>query len=42
MFPHVWVTEQRLVRAVEKAGHTLMELVPLATGERMAVTSKWE
>src|SRR5690242_16105072 len=42
MFPHVWVTEQRLVRAVEKAGHTLMELAPLATGERMAVTSKWE
>src|SRR5690242_8202703 len=41
-FPHVWVTEQRLVRAVEKAGHTLMELVPLPTGEFMAVTSKWE
>jgi len=39
-FPHVWVTEQRLVRAVEKAGHILMELVPLPHGEYMAVTTR--
>jgi SAM-dependent methyltransferase len=37
-FPHVWVTQERLRQAVQAAGHDVLWLDPMPTGETMVFT----
>lgn len=39
-FPHVWVTPAHLQEAVLAAGHIVVRLEPIATGEHMVLTAK--
>lgn len=39
-FPHTWVTAAHLQDAVAAAGHMVVRLEPIATGEHMVMTAK--